>query len=159
MLGTSIYEIEASWTGPEELKQANYTLQSLTKGLRFIRVVPATEFPEVMGLMGIHDPDALQHFTRFTYILWCGKEGQNKKMVVNHLRTTHNKLGLVCKTCYRCPTITRNTLHCHGHHNGCLVITPSESVLLDLSIIRALTKKLMQNVLLRPPWGEGQIDQ
>ena len=26
LLGTKIYEIEASWTGPEELKQANYTL-------------------------------------------------------------------------------------------------------------------------------------
>ena len=31
LLGTNIYEIEASWTGPEELKQANYTLQSLPK--------------------------------------------------------------------------------------------------------------------------------
>ena len=37
MLGTDIYEIKASWTGPEELKQANYTLQSLPKGLRFLR--------------------------------------------------------------------------------------------------------------------------
>ena len=26
LLGTSIHEIQASWTGPEELKQANYTL-------------------------------------------------------------------------------------------------------------------------------------
>ena len=29
LLGTNIHEIQASWTGPEELKQANYTLQSL----------------------------------------------------------------------------------------------------------------------------------
>ena len=67
LLGTNIYEIEASWTGPEELKQANYTLLSLVKGLRFLRVVPATESPKVMGLMGIHDPDALRHFAGFTY--------------------------------------------------------------------------------------------
>ena len=40
LLGTDIYEIQASWTGPEELKQANYTLQSLPKGLKFLRVVP-----------------------------------------------------------------------------------------------------------------------
>ena len=33
LLGTSIYEIQASWTGPEELKQANYALRSLCKGL------------------------------------------------------------------------------------------------------------------------------
>ena len=60
LLGTDIYEIEASWTGPEELKQANYTLWSLPKGLKFLRVVPTLESPKVMGLVGIHDPDALQ---------------------------------------------------------------------------------------------------
>ena len=54
LLGTNIYEIEASCTGPEELKQANYTLQSLPKGLRFLSVVPTMESPKVMGLMGIH---------------------------------------------------------------------------------------------------------
>ena len=59
LLGTGIYEIQASWTGPEELKQANYTLQSLPKGLKLHRVVPTMESPKVMGLMGIHDPDAL----------------------------------------------------------------------------------------------------
>ena len=67
LLGTDIYEIEASWTGPEELKQANYTLQSLPKGLKFLRVVPTSESPKVMGLVGIHDPDALWHFASFTY--------------------------------------------------------------------------------------------
>ena len=53
LLGTDIYEIQASWTGPEELKQANYTLWSLPKGLKFLRVVPTSESPKVMGLMGI----------------------------------------------------------------------------------------------------------
>ena len=43
LLGTNIHEIEASWTGPEELKQANYTLWSLPKGLKFLRVVPTSE--------------------------------------------------------------------------------------------------------------------
>ena len=128
LLGTGIYEIQACWTGPEELKQANYTLQSLPKGLKFLRAVPTTESPKVMGLMGIHDPDALPHVAGFTYCPWCGKEGQNKGMVVNHLRTTHYKLGLVCDKCYGCPTITSNTLCCHGHHNCCRVIPPSESV-------------------------------
>ena len=128
LLGISIYEIQACWTGPEELKQANYTLWSLTKGLKFLRVVSTMESPKVMGLMGIHDPDALQHFASFTYCPWCGKEGQNEGTVVNHLRTTHYKLGLVCDKCYGCPTITSDTLHCHGCHNCCQVITPSESV-------------------------------
>ena len=59
LLGTGIYEIQACWTGPEELKQANYTLWPLPNGLKFLRAVPAMESPKVMGLMGIHDPDAL----------------------------------------------------------------------------------------------------
>ena len=59
LLGTGIYEIQASWTGPEGLKQANYTLQSLPKGFKFLRAVPTMESPKVIGLMGIHDPDAL----------------------------------------------------------------------------------------------------
>ena len=128
LLGTGIYEIQACWTGPERLKQANYTLWSLPKGLKFLRAVPTMESPKVMGLMGIHDPDAFQHFAGFTYCPWCGKEGQNEGMVVNHLRTTHYKLGLVCDKCYGCPTITSNTLCHHGHHYCCQVITPSESV-------------------------------
>ena len=40
LLGTSIYEIQASWTGPDELKQANSALQSVPKGLKFLPVVP-----------------------------------------------------------------------------------------------------------------------
>ena len=128
LFGTDIHEKEASWTGPEELKQVNYTLQSLPKGLRFLRAVPTMESPKVMGLMGIHDPDDLQHFARFTYCQWCGKEVQNEGMVVNHIRTTHYKLGLVCDKCYGCPTITSDTLCCHGCHNCRQVITPLESV-------------------------------
>ena len=78
LLGTDIYEIEASWTGPEELKQANYTLQSLPKGLRFLRVVPTTESPKVMGLMGIHDPDALQCLLGLLTAHGVGKKAKMK---------------------------------------------------------------------------------
>ena len=128
LLGTDIHEIQASWTGPEELKQVNYILRSLPKGLKFLRVVPTSESPKVMGLVGIHDPDALQCFAGFTYCPWCGKEGQNEGTVVNHLRTTHYRLGLVCDKCHSCLTTTCDTLHHHGHHNCCQVNTPSELV-------------------------------
>ena len=40
LLATSIYEIQVSWTGPDDLKHANYALRSLPKGLRFLHVVP-----------------------------------------------------------------------------------------------------------------------
>ena len=41
-----------------------------------------------MGLMGIHNPNALQCYAGYTYCPWCGKEGQNEGTVVNHLKTT-----------------------------------------------------------------------
>ena len=128
LLGTVIHEIQASWIGPEKLKQENYTLQSLPKGLKFLWAVPSSESLKVMGLVDIHDPDALWHFAGFTYCPWCGKEGQNEGMVVNHLRTTHYRLGLVCDKCHGCLTTTCYTLHHHGCHNCCWVFTPSESV-------------------------------
>ena len=117
LLGEAIYEIQLSWTGPEELKQANYALWFLAKGLRFLRAVPATESPKVIGLMGIHDPNALSCFTGHTYCPWCGKEGQNEGTMVNHLRTTHYRLGLVCDQCFGCPTVMSDSLHWHGHQN------------------------------------------
>ena len=46
------YEIQLSWTGPEELQQANYVLWSLPKGLRFLRVVPTSESPKGHGPYG-----------------------------------------------------------------------------------------------------------
>ena len=117
LLGEAIYVIQLSWTRPEELKQANYALRSLPKGLRFLRALPTTESPKVMGLMGIHDPNALQHYAGYTYCPWCGKEGQNEGTVVNHLRTTHYRLGLVCNQCFGCPTVMSDSLHWHGHQN------------------------------------------
>ena len=50
LLSTSIYEIQVSWMGPDELKQANYAPRSLPKGLMFLLVVPPSESPKVMGL-------------------------------------------------------------------------------------------------------------
>ena len=112
LLGTSIYEIQASWAGPKELKQANYALWSLPKGLRFLHVIPPSESPKVMGLVGIHDLDALSHFSVITYWPWCRKEGQNEGTMVNHLQTMHYRLGLVCNRCHDCPSTMSNTL-CH----------------------------------------------
>ena len=95
LLGKSIHEIEVSWTGLPHLRHANFVLWSLPKGLKFLRVVSTKESPKVMGLEGIHDPDALRHFARYTYCPWCRKDGQNEGTIMNHLRTIHYKLGLV----------------------------------------------------------------
>ena len=131
LLGEVIYEIQLSWTGLEELKQANYALWSLPKGLRFLRVVSALESPKVMGLMGIHDPNALWHYAGYTYCPWCRKEGHNEGTVVNHLRTTHYRLGLVCNWCFGCPSVTLDSLCHHGHQDCQWYSVPSGSCLSD----------------------------
>ena len=117
LLGTSIHEIQASWTGPKELKQVNYTLRSLPKGLKFLCMVPPSESPKVIGLVGIHNPDALHHFGGITYCPWCRKEGQNEGTVVNHLWTMHYRLGLVCDRCYDWLPTMSDTLHHHSWHD------------------------------------------
>ena len=110
LLGKFIHKIQVSWNGPEELKHANYILRSLPKGLKFLRAVSTKESPKIMGLKGIHDSDALQHFAGYTYCPWCGKDGQNEGTIINHLRTVHYKLGLVCNQCFGCPTVMSDAL-------------------------------------------------
>ena len=119
LLSTSIHEIQASWPGPEELKQANYAFQSLPKGLKFLCALPPSGSPKVMALVGIHDPDALCHFGSITYCPWCGKEGQNEGTMVNLLQTMHYRLGLMCNRCYDCLSTMSDTLHHHGWHECC----------------------------------------
>ena len=112
LLGSAIYEIKDIWTGPDELWQANYMLRALLKGLKFLRVVSPSESPKVMGLMDRHNPDALCHFNGLTHCPWCGKVGQNEGTIINHLRTTHYKLGLICKKCFSCPSSMLEAI-CH----------------------------------------------
>ena len=76
LLGLAIYEIKEVWVGPDELWQANYALRTLLKGLKFLRVVPPSESPKVMGLMGIHDPDALCCFNGMTTALGDGRRAK-----------------------------------------------------------------------------------
>ena len=119
LLGSSIYEIQEVWKGPDELWQANYTLRSLPKGLKLLHVV------------GIHDPDTLCHFSGLTHCPWCGKEGQNKGTVVNHLWTVHYRLSLVYDKCYNYPSTSSDTL-CHHTQQNCPPSgegDPDESVL------------------------------
>ena len=122
LLGSAIYEIKEVWTWWDELWQANYALKALLKGLTFFRAVSPTKSPKVMGLMGIHDLDALCHFNGLTHCPWCQKEGQNEGIVVNHLQTVHYKLGLICEKCFGCPSITSEAI-CHHSQKNC---QPSE---------------------------------
>ena len=144
LLGTSIYENQVSWTGLDELRQANYALRPLPKNLKFLCVVPPSESPKCMGLVVIHDSDALCHFNSMIHCPWCGKEGQIKRTVVNHLQTVHYRLGLVCDKCNDCPSTTSDTLHCHGRQN-CQQPgekNPDESVLSRVITSRRQTRQI-----------------
>ena len=90
---------------------------TLQKGLKFFRAVSPSKSAKVMGLMGIHDPDVLCHFNGVTHCPWCRKVGQNEGTIINHLRTVHYKLGLMCKKCFGCLSITSEAIHCHGQKN------------------------------------------
>ena len=114
LLGSTIYGIKEAWTGPDKLWQANYVLRTLQKSLKFLKVVFPLESPKVMGLMDIHDPDALCYLNGVTHCPWCRKEGQNEGTVINHLWSVHYRLGLVCEKCFSCPSTSSEVICCHG---------------------------------------------
>ena len=121
LLSSEIYEIKETWTRWSELQYANYALRTLPKGLKFFHPVSPSESLKVMGLTGIHHPDALCHFNGVTHCPWNGKEGQNEGTVINHLWMMHYKLGLVCEKCFCCPLVTSEAIW----HNGQKSYQPS----------------------------------
>ena len=68
-----------------------------------------------MGLKGIYSSEALWQWSGLTFCPWCGKEGQNEGMVLNHLQTTHYHLGLIC-ACYLDYFTTSAEAMCHHAH-------------------------------------------
>ena len=114
LLGSQIYPIQEGWGGQSKLWYANNALKTLPKGVQFFHPVSPLELPKVMGLAGIHNPDALLCFNSITFCPWCGKEGQNEGTIVNHLWMTHYKLGLVCGTCFCCLSVSSKAIWCHG---------------------------------------------
>ena len=71
-----------------------------------------------MGLMGIHNLDALCHFSGLTHCPWCGKEGQNEGTIINHLQTVHYKLGFICEKCFGCLSTMLEAI-CHHSRKNC----------------------------------------
>ena len=117
LLSSAIYRIQQVWTGQDELQYANHALRALTRGLKFFWAVSPLESSKVMGLADIHHSDALQCFNGVTHCPWCRKEGQNKSTIINHLRTVHYKLGLICERCFCCLSVMSEAIQCHGRKN------------------------------------------
>ena len=118
LLGSAIYEIMEAWSGQDELWQANYSLMTLWKGLKFFRAISPSKSPKVMGLTGIHKPDVLCCFNGVTHCAWYRKVSQNEGTIINHLWTVHYKLGLVCEKCFSCPSLSLEAI-CHHSWKSC----------------------------------------
>ena len=99
LLGTEVYLVHGPWVGRKELCSAYHAVRGSAKDLHFFRSVAHLESPNIMGLWGIHSPEALKQQAGLSFCLWCGKEGQNKGTIVNHFCTRHYHLGLVYKRC------------------------------------------------------------
>ena len=99
LLGPEVHEVQEEWSGQWGLRTTNITAKASQRDICFFRLVLPTELLKVMGLEGIHLPKALQWQSSLSFCLWCGKEGQNEEIVVNHLWTIHYHLGLICTSC------------------------------------------------------------
>ena len=115
LFGSAIFEITEAWLGQDELQQANYSLMTLWKGLKFFRTVSPSESPKVMGLMGIHDPDALCHFNSVTHCPWCRNVGQNKGTIVITCKQCITNWAL----CFGCPSFMSEAI-CYYGQKSCL---------------------------------------
>ena len=100
--------------GWEDLQYSNDALKTLSKGLQFFCPASPKELPKVMGLAGVHNPDALCCFTGVTFCPCCGKERQKEGTIVTHLQTMHYKLGLVCEKCLHYSSLTLEAIWHHG---------------------------------------------
>ena len=78
---------------------ASHEAKGSTKILHYFLVVLPIKSSRIMGLKGIHYPEALKHQAGLSFCSWCVKEGQNEDTMVNHLCTRHYHLRLVCKRC------------------------------------------------------------
>ena len=70
LLGSAIHEIQEAWTRQDELQHANHVLRAIPKGPKIFQAVSPSESPKVMGLVGIHHTNALQHFNGVTHCPW-----------------------------------------------------------------------------------------
>ena len=115
LLNVKIYEVQEAWTSWWGLKAVNHTAKASQRDIQFFCVVTPTESPNIMGLKGIYSLEALCQWGGQSFCPWCRKEGQNESTVINHLRTVHYHLGLVCALCMDFFATSVDTMRWHMH--------------------------------------------
>ena len=112
LLGSDVHKVQPVWAGWKDLWFTHHMAKSSPKNIHLFYVVPSTKLPKIMGLKGIHSPKALKWQSGLSFCLWCGKEGQNEGVVVNHLQMSHYHLGIICGQCLEYFTTSSGTM-CH----------------------------------------------
>ena len=102
LLELDIYEVQDTWMGQKDLCTTNHAAKASQRKIQFFHMVTLTELPSIMGLEGIHSPEALHRWSGHSYCPWCAKEGQNEG-------TVHYHLGLVCALCLAFFTTSADT--------------------------------------------------
>ena len=59
LLNAEIHEVQEVWAGGWELKATNYAAKASQWDIQFFHTVLPTKSPNIMGLKGIHSPEAL----------------------------------------------------------------------------------------------------
>ena len=113
LLDTEIHQVQ----GKKELSTANCMARGSAKDLHYFQMVSPMESPKIMGLKGIHSPEALKHLIGLSFCPWCRKEGQNEGTMVNHLHTRHYCLRLICEQCLLYFITSSDAMWCHAQ--GC----------------------------------------
>ena len=60
LLGTEVYPVHDQWVGKKEHCPAYHAVRGSAKDHHFFRIVVPLESPKIMGLQGIHSPEALK---------------------------------------------------------------------------------------------------
>ena len=84
LLDSDIYKVQDTWTGQKELHATNHADKASQRDIEFSCMVMPTKSQSIMGLKGIHYPEALHWWGGHSYCPWCAKEGQNEGTIINH---------------------------------------------------------------------------
>ena len=116
LMDTKIHWVQDQWQGKKEFCTANYMARGSVKDLHYFWVVSPLKSPKIMGLKGIHSPEALKHQVRLSFCPWCGKEGKNEGTMVNHPCTRHYHIRLINERClsYFMATLDKMLHHTQG---------------------------------------------
>ena len=122
LLNVEIPEVQEAWTDRQELKATNCAAKASQREIQFSAQYHwVTQHHGVEGVSLPWGPTLV----RLSLILpWCGKEGQNKGTMVNHLWNVHYCLGLICVLYWDFFVMSSDTMRWHA--SSCEALTTKD---------------------------------